>query len=384
MNRRKFIYAAGTIGIASSFLTASSFTEGKNKQQKRISPNQFTKPVMKGIAYGLFAPNPHNTQAWKFEILSDNSALFYVDEGRILGATDPPTRQVHIGCGCFLECARLGMMLDGYETQIERFPDKSRKYQKSTLGTVPLAKISFLKNPTLEVDPLSEYIFERSTSRLKYNDSEVMDKDFTVIQQLVKANKTKLALVNNPSELKKILPILSEGMKVEAFTYHTHEESRKWFRENDDLIAKKRDGINLPGNGVFGIKKWIAQMQLKGLKASKWHSKKMNEYSLKSHHERVVTSKGVVYLKTQANTFDNWLDAGVDYIRLQLACLKLGYHIHPLSQVLQEFKEMDDLRVQFEKEMRVTKHEKIQMVARIGKSDKPYKTFRRKPESLIL
>jgi hypothetical protein len=37
---------------------------------------------MRAIAYGIQAPNPHNTQAWRFEPLSDSEALVFIDERR--------------------------------------------------------------------------------------------------------------------------------------------------------------------------------------------------------------------------------------------------------------------------------------------------------------
>jgi hypothetical protein len=32
-------------------------------------------PWFRAIAYGIRAPNPHNTQAWRFQPLSDSEAL---------------------------------------------------------------------------------------------------------------------------------------------------------------------------------------------------------------------------------------------------------------------------------------------------------------------
>ncbi|MEO1435452.1 MAG: hypothetical protein AAFV80_07940, partial [Bacteroidota bacterium] len=98
------------------------------------------------------------------------------------------------------------------------------------------------------------------------------------------------------------------------------------------------------------------------------------------------TSKGMVVLKTKTNTIQDWLNAGVDYVRFQLACHHFGYSIHPLSQVLQEFEEMKELRLQFEQEMGLSprKGEKIQMAVRIGKSKKAYQSFRRSVKSLIV
>jgi hypothetical protein len=39
---------------------------------------------MRAIAWGIQAPNPHNTQAWKFRLVSDTEALLYLDERRLL------------------------------------------------------------------------------------------------------------------------------------------------------------------------------------------------------------------------------------------------------------------------------------------------------------
>ncbi len=383
MNRRKFLYAGGTILAASTVLSANQFLRTENGATKRIHPDTFEQPVLKGIAYGLNAPNPHNTQAWKFKVLSDTELLFYADETRLLKATDPTTRQIHIGCGCFLECCKIGMTLDGFITRFELFPD-AKPYKEASIGQSPIAKITFEKAKNISPDPLATLIFKRRTSRLKYSDAPVRSEDFKKIVDLIRPQHSMIELTNTNEKLNQILPILAEGMSVETYTFRTHEESRKWFRENDDKIAQNRDGINLAGNGVGGIKKWIAERQLKGLEQDKWHSKKLNAYSLNAHNDRVLTSKGVITLKTTENDFKDWVNAGIDYMRLQLACQQYNYYIHPLSQVLQEFEEMKALRQQFEQAMNVNGTEKIQMVVRVGKSKEPYLSYRRKPDSLVV
>jgi hypothetical protein len=63
-------------------------------------------PILQAIGYGIHAPNPHNIQAWKFESISETEALPYIDERGLLPATDPPTRQIHIGAGSVIETLR--------------------------------------------------------------------------------------------------------------------------------------------------------------------------------------------------------------------------------------------------------------------------------------
>ncbi|HNL02610.1 MAG TPA: hypothetical protein PKJ30_15975, partial [Leptospiraceae bacterium] len=65
-------------------------------------------PILIAINVGITAPNSHNTQPWKFRIISPLEMILYVDEKRILPVTDPPVRQVHISQGTFLELLSIG------------------------------------------------------------------------------------------------------------------------------------------------------------------------------------------------------------------------------------------------------------------------------------
>jgi pimeloyl-ACP methyl ester carboxylesterase len=49
--------------------------------------------------------------------------VFYVDEQRLLPVTDPPARQIHIGCGCFIETLSVGAKTMGFGTAVEGFPE---------------------------------------------------------------------------------------------------------------------------------------------------------------------------------------------------------------------------------------------------------------------
>lgn len=67
--------------------------------QRRPVLKGLDSPILKAISYGVNMPNPHNTQAWKFKIISDTDMLSYIDESRLLPMNDPSTRQIHIGSG---------------------------------------------------------------------------------------------------------------------------------------------------------------------------------------------------------------------------------------------------------------------------------------------
>ena len=154
MDRRKFIIGSAAF-ITMATLSSYSYVKIENKKDdkiKRPNPNYFKEPILKAMAYGISASNPHNTQAWKFKILNDKQMLLFVDSKRILPETDPTTRQIHIGCGCFLETASIGMKQEGYTSQIGYFPEG--EYEISEIGEFPVAKLSLTKNINVKNSPL--------------------------------------------------------------------------------------------------------------------------------------------------------------------------------------------------------------------------------------
>jgi hypothetical protein len=95
----------------------------RDRVNKRPVVEPLATPIDRAIALGCNAPNPHNTQAWKFRNTSELQTLFYVDESRLLPSTDPPARQIYIGCGCFIETLSVGATTLGLTTTVEGFPE---------------------------------------------------------------------------------------------------------------------------------------------------------------------------------------------------------------------------------------------------------------------
>jgi hypothetical protein len=176
MDRRSFIIKSGTFISASTLLSLfgcapEKLILGSEKKAKRPSSDDFSQPILMAIAIGVNTANPHNTQAWKFKVVSDTKAIMYVDETRLLPATDPPARQIHIGCGCFLETLRIGSTSFGYQSYIDLLPDG--QYQFDEIGTKPIAVIELKKEKTKR-DELYEHIFTRRTNRSKYHEASLM------------------------------------------------------------------------------------------------------------------------------------------------------------------------------------------------------------------
>jgi hypothetical protein len=381
MKRREFIIQTGTV-ISASMLSPSTILAGSKSEQilagtHRPNPDDFSQAIVKAISIGMNAPNPHNSQAWKFKIISDLEALFYVDETRLLRATDPPARQMHIGCGCFLETLRLGTSTLGYLAEYELLPEGDYSLEEAGLKPVASIKVTATNVKPL---PLSDSIYSRQTNRSLYEGELITSSEFDSLTALT----SELSLYSETVSLKEMLDILYEGMVVEAHTHVTYDESRLWFRSSQKKIETKRDGINLRTDGTKGLLLAIMEFIVNEENEESWHKSTAINAFLNSYRKKIYTAKGIVLFKTQTNTMADWIKTGIDYVRFQLAADELGFVIHPVSQVLQEYPEMDNLRTRFNELVGVSEPAKIQMGVRIGRGEKLYYSYRREPENLLI
>ncbi|TGL33965.1 hypothetical protein EHQ52_05385 [Leptospira koniambonensis] len=336
-------------------------------------------PILKAIRIGITAPNPHNVQPWKFKIINDHSALLYVDEKRLLKDTDPTFRQIHIGQGTFLENLSLGTQVLGYSAEVSLFPEG--KYTIADIGKKPIAKIVLNKQEDLIRNPLSEFISERVTRRSVYEGEELTQEDFEKIRKESAVLYSELKFVPKAGS-EKLSKQLIAAMQMETDTYRTYEESRIWFRYNDEEIGKFKDGISLRANGASGLKYYFARNFFLKHGTESWHSPENKKAGMDMFASMVESSKGFIFLKTDHNEIIDWVQAGRDYLRLHLASTKNGFSLHPMSQILQEYPEMDLIRNEFESSLKPG--EKIQMLVRLGKSDYHFYSPRRDPKEFIL
>jgi len=330
MKRKEFIATSGML-ITAALLTGHAMKNGthstspESPDKRRPDPGQFNEPVLKAITYALNAPNPHNTQAWKFRMINDKEVLFYVDETRLLPSTDPPARQIHIGCGSFIAVFRMAAHSLGYDATVDYLPEGN--YSFAEVGRKPVAKLS-LTPGAASADPIFKHVYSRQTNRGNYHGELVRDSEFASIIDLTKPQHATVALVNTKNKLEPLLKNLYRGMEVECYDWNAYDESRVWFRVKDDIAAKK-DGINLRVNGVTGFKRWIAEAFLSGYSKKAWHDESSIVSYLKTYYDAVMSSKGVVTFTTASNELVDWLKAGEDYARFQFAAFDQGVYIHP-------------------------------------------------------
>ena len=389
MERRDFIIKGGSVltaaavfgmlGKSNTALGAINRASGKNNFDKRPSINDFEQPILQAIAIGINAPSPHNTQSWKFKIINDTSMYLYVDEHILLPATDPPSRQIHLGAGCFIETLVIGARTLGFKSDVNYFPEGYAS--EKDFGLKPVAKIE-LEKTAVDADPLSKYIGTRQTNRRAYNGPLISDQEFNSLKKLSGNAHAQLVFVNN--NFKPYFNIFNKGFEIESKTFRTNEETRNLFRFSEKQRAEKGDGISIPQMGYHGIMKYLAESSLDNGDKKKWHSDKSINLSLKNVAKGIESSKGIVMWVTETNTFEDWIKTGKDYLRFSLALTQQELYAHPYNQAIQEYDEMKDVRAELDNLLNITGKQKIQMVVRIGRSSKPYMSYRRKLNTYVI
>ena len=342
---------------------------------KRPAINASDTPISRAIAYGLNAPNPHNTQAWKFKNISDLETLVYLDEHRLLPMTDPPARQIHIGCGCFIETLAVGASDMGYATGVNYLPEGSYTFEE--IGRKPVARITLDKRGSIQKDELFDYIFERQTNRKNYGGPFVSDAEVDSLRRSFNDDSVKFVFLNDPKEMRPFFDVFYKAMEIETITRRTYEESRIWFRFSEKERAEKRDGLSVPAMGYSGFSRWFNEWYLNKGNPSRWYSKSSINGSLGKFRRAIDSSQGIVFLKTATNNQLDGVKTGRVYARIALGAAKHGLFMQPCSQVLQEYPEMKELQGEFNRLLGVKGDEKVQMAARVGRGDRPYYTYRR-------
>ncbi len=399
ITRRNFLKgtaaaAAPALLRAPAFLTMPAFlaqcsayprlagSDGSDPIQN-AKANGLTDPILAAMNVGITAPNSHNTQPWKFRILSPLEMLLFVDEGRILPVTDPPVRQVHISQGTFLELLSIGASSIGYAAQVEYFPEGT--YESTQPGKKPVARVRLVKEQ-LPIDPLFEAIAVRHTNRAEYEGPLVSREEIERVQAAAQPRSEKphaKTVSIHGDGMKPYLDLFFRAIERETLTYRTSDETRGWFRFSDREIQTKRDGLALPDQGVTGFTRWMVETFFLSADPAQFHDEGNNRLFLERYKAKIDSARALYFWHTDSNSLLDWVKTGRDYARFQLALMKAGLRMHPLSQVLQEYQEMNDLRSEFEKLSGFRAPGKVQMLVRIGRSNYQYFTPRRPLRDMI-
>ncbi len=332
-----------------------------------------TDPRRRALAWALLAPNPHNLQSWAVDLSRPDTILLHVDAARLLPQTDPFSRQILIGHGCFLEILAMAAAADGYRAEVTLFPDGAWTLDK------PVARVAFIKQPGLAIDPLFAQVPRRRTEKGKF---EARALDPAHKAALLAGHATSvlpLVIVDKVAGVERLRRLAIAGSEMEMNTPRTHKESIDVVRIGAAEIAAHRDGISLKGPMIWALRQAGAMTPAQAMTPGTLAWNGGRDYVMAGY----ASVRAFGWIASADNARQTQIAVGRAFVRLQLAATALGVALQPHSQTLQEYPEMADLRAAMHRETGTPAGATLQMFFRLGYAGDPGPSPRRALSSFV-
>ncbi len=358
LSRRKTlaVIGGGVILAATAGLGYVATREPRTARQPWASAGQGEDARRRALSYALLAPNPHNLQPWLVDLSEPGAVTLYADMNRRLPHTDPYSRQITIGLGCFLELMRMAASHDGQRVTITPFPEG---FDDRALDARPIARAVFEADPSVVPDPLFVHALDRRSNKEPFDTARTLPAD--TLAQLDTAVSTRFGGTIDAQDVADWRAFTREALRIEIVTPHTYKESVDLFRIGRNEVDANPDGIDFTGP-MFEV---MAATGLFTRESAFDPSSPAFQAGLDAVFANADSAMGHVWLVSQGNSRPEQIASGADWLRVNLAATAAGVAFHPLSQALQEYPEMAELYRQVHEKL-APEGGTVQMLARIG------------------
>ncbi|MBX7481615.1 Acg family FMN-binding oxidoreductase [Qipengyuania qiaonensis] len=362
MDRRRFLRLAGGGVVLAAAGGAVGFVATRTPHAAlapwEMAGSQSDDPRIKALSYAILAPNPHNRQPWIADLRVPGEISLSADTARRLPHTDPFDRQITIGLGCFIELLAMAAAEDGYRLDVDLMPDGENG---NRLGSERVARARFVKDDAARPDPLFAHVLARRSNKEPFDTARAISE--AALQTMLESAR-ELSWVGGTVEEAEITAwraLTSEALEIEIRTPRTYRESVELFRIGRREIEANPDGIDFSGP-LFETLALAGQFDRETLLDP---TSSAFRQGLDTVLANPASAMGFVWLVTPANNRASQIGAGRDWVRLNLAATGLGLGFQPLSQALQEYREMESLYRAVHERL-APEGGTVQMLTRIG------------------
>ncbi len=319
-----------------------------------LDPTPPTDVRLDAFRHAILAPNPHNRQPWVIEMAGEDEAVITMDLARDLPVTDPFDRQIVIGFGTFLETARIAAAERGVDMQIEPFPDGE---DGQSLDARPVARLRFVSDRPLPRDPLFAQIVRRRSNKEEYDLSRTVSEE-----DLAKIVSAGGGFTIDQARVAALRDEIVSAIETEMATHAANMESVELMRIGHAEVDANPDGIELYGPMIeagklvgFVNREELADPTSTGFRQG-----------LDMLRRTYGSVPALIWITTSGNSRLDQLEAGRQYVRANLEATALGLSMHPMSQSLQEYRQVQPMFARVHELLGASDGERVQMLARVG------------------
>ncbi|USG60845.1 hypothetical protein NBZ79_16935 [Sneathiella marina] len=383
MNRRSFIRTIGGSGLV---LAAGGFglTGCDQMPDSAIAPWKGPAADLSDrewmLSYAMLAPNPHNMQPWLVDLSRENEITLFVDPTRLLPETDPYGRQILIGQGTFLELLSIAARQKSYRADISIFPQGEPADGTLDIAKAPVAQIKIFKEAAIAPDPLFTQITKRRSNKEGYEEKYLSHEDLTALSALPLNGGERVGFATTSDTIVPLREFARQAILTEMTTPRTLLESIERTRIGAEEIAKNPDGIDLNGPLFWWLKRLDLMTPEKAMTPGTMAYQGGIDYAM----GWVEGTYNMGWLTTADNSRTAEVNVGRTYVRLNLMATATGVAMHPVSQVLQEYPEMQDIQTAFLEHLQISGQETVQMFYRLGYQEPVSPSPRRKLPDIVM
>jgi len=326
------------------------------------------------IEYARWAPSPHNIQAWKFRLVSDDEAILLYDPTRLLPGTDPTGRFTAAGFGILLETMAIAAAPHGLDVQshylgVPLDPSKSENTPFATLKLVP-------RDPAKPETFDRQLILDRRTSRLPYDDRPVSPAVLERLAKIAAQFDHVLEFSTDKTEVDWVVGLNADTMFYDMTDPVARNEVGGWIRFSKAEARRKADGLAAYAMLFPGLlmRLFVRANFLFRLPGIAQLSRRLYTNSMKG-------TRTVAWISGCFDTPEGWDRAGRMLARLWLAMTAEGVYLHPFGSVITNVKAHARMDERF---FKADRKEPLWLLVRLGHSDVPPQAHRLTVDQLLV
>lgn len=306
------------------------------------------------------APSVHNTQPWRFRV-EDGTLTLSRDPDRQLLVLDPGGRQQVLSCGAALHLARLALRVQGFESEVVRFPALADEDVLARLVPMPGHPV------TNEDVVLAEVARTRHTQRGPFDPRPLPPDVVYELRAAAQERGVWVRVLDDPEDRTVLAVLLARAEAEEHGDPAYLEELDRWTARP----ANARDG--LPPEAVPDVRNRASTLRPRDFAATDASGTATSAASEPPPAEHPLA----IVLGTELDGPADWLRAGEALMALLLRAAVEGVQAQPLGQVV----DRDWSRARLGAELGVVGHP--QMVLRVGFGRPGPDTPRRRTADLL-